>query len=222
MNADIKEDIIDRPAEGMERRPGVKCGMLWRLKKTIYGLKQSNKDWIELVRKFMNRHGFECNKCEENFYMKTVRGRRMFCLVYVNDILISTNMKTDIDWFLKAMNKDWEVKDLGPITRHLGMRFTEDRRHVYIDQAPYLRALLKSLKMGECNSLSTPMVDVPLPKEEDDSPLLNEMEQMVVLFFMTYKTLLILYSPQTCPNYHLYLTPFSKRIPRSNDGSSTG
>ena len=57
------------------------------------------------------------------------------------------------------------------------MRFTKDSRHVYIDQAPYLRALLESLKMGECNPLSTPMVDVPLPKEEDTSPLLNEMEQ---------------------------------------------
>ena len=45
------------------------------------------------------------------------------------------------------------------------------------DQAPYLRALLESLKMGECNPLSSPMVDVPLPKEEDTSPLLNEMEQ---------------------------------------------
>ena len=31
--------------------------------------------------------------------------------------------------------------------------------------------------MGECNPLSTPMVDVPLPKEEINSPLLNEMEQ---------------------------------------------
>ena len=57
------------------------------------------------------------------------------------------------------------------------MTFTEDSRHVYINQALYLRALLESLKMGECNLLSTPMVDVPLPREEDDSPLLNEMEQ---------------------------------------------
>ena len=177
LNADIKEDIIVRPAEGLELLTGVKRGMLWKLKKTVYGLKQSNREWIELVRKFMKRHGFECNKYDENFYMRTVRGRRMFCLVYVDDILITSAKKTDTNWLLKAMNKDWEVKDLGPISRYLGMRFTEDSRHVYIDQAPYLRALLESLKMGECNPLSTPMVDVPLPKEEDNSPLLNETEQ---------------------------------------------
>ena len=57
------------------------------------------------------------------------------------------------------------------------MRFTKDSRHVYIDQAPYLRALLESLKMGECNPLSAPMVDIPLPREEVNNPLLNELEQ---------------------------------------------
>ena len=41
--------------------------MLWKLKKTVYGLKQSNKEWVEVVRKFMKRHGFECNKYDENF-----------------------------------------------------------------------------------------------------------------------------------------------------------
>ena len=49
--------------------------------------------------------------------MKTVRDGRMFCLVYVDDILIATNKKADIDWLLRAMNKDWEMKDLGPISR---------------------------------------------------------------------------------------------------------
>ena len=163
MNADIKEDIIVRPAEGLELLTGVKRGMLWKLKKTVYGLKQSNREWIEPVRKFMKRHGLERSKYDESFYMKTVRGRRMFCLVYVDDILIASAKKTDTDWLLKAMDKDWEVKDLGPISRSLGMRFTEDSRHVYIDQAPYLRALLESFGMGECNSLSTSMVDVPVP-----------------------------------------------------------
>ena len=145
MRANIKEDIIVRPAEGLELLTGVKYGMLWKVKKIVYGLKQSNKEWIELVRKFMKSHGFECNKYDENFYMRTVRGRRMFCLVYVDNILIAAKKKTNIDWLLRAMNKDWEIKDLGPISGYLGMKFTEDSRHVYIDQAPYLSALHSKL-----------------------------------------------------------------------------
>ena len=179
LNADIKEDIIVRPAEGLELLTGVRSGMLWKLKKTVYGLKQSNKEWVDLVRKFMSRHGFQCNKYDENFYMKTVQGRYIYCLVYVDDILIASSKKIDCDRLLKAMNEDWEVKDLGPISRYLGMRFTQDSLHVYIDQAPYLSALLESLNMGECNPLSTPMVEVPLPKDEDDSPLLNVENQSV-------------------------------------------
>ena len=79
------------------------------------------------------------------------------------------------------MNKDWEVKDLKPISRYLGMRFIEDSRHVYTDQVSYLRALLESLKMGGCNPLSTPMVDVPFPKEKNNSPLLDVKEQSICM-----------------------------------------
>ena len=64
--------------------------MLWKLKKTVYGLKQSNKQWVELVHRFMSSQGFQCNKYDENFYMKTVQGRYVFCLVYVDDLLITT------------------------------------------------------------------------------------------------------------------------------------
>ena len=58
------------------------------------------------------RHGFQCNKYDENFSIKTVRCRRMFCLVYVDDILIAAKKKADIDWLLKAVNKEWEVKEI--------------------------------------------------------------------------------------------------------------
>ena len=61
------------------------------------------------------------------------KGETVFHFLTVDDILIAAKKKADIDWLLKAMNKDWEVKDLGPISRYLGMRFTEDSRHVYID-----------------------------------------------------------------------------------------
>ena len=104
----------------------------------------------------------------------------MFCLVYVDDILIAAKKKADIDWLLEAMNKDWEVTDLGPISRYLGMRFTEDSLHVYMDQVPYLRALLESFGMVECNPLSTPMVDVLIPKGKNNSVLLNVKEQSIL------------------------------------------
>ena len=61
------------------------------------------------------------------------------------------------------------------------MRFIEDSRHVYTDQAPYLRVLLESFGMGKCNPLSTPMVDVPFPKKKNNSPLLDVKEQSICM-----------------------------------------
>ena len=55
-----------------------------------------------MVQKFIKSHGFKCNEYDENFCVKTVRGRRMFYLVCVDDVLIAAKKKADIDWLLKA------------------------------------------------------------------------------------------------------------------------
>ena len=43
-NAGIKGEIFVRPAEGIGLLAGVRSDTLWKLKKTVYGLKQSNKE----------------------------------------------------------------------------------------------------------------------------------------------------------------------------------
>ena len=96
----------------------------------------------------MVRQGYKSNKHDKNFYSKIVEGRRILCLVYVDDILIAAHENKDIDHLLIEMNKKWKVKDLGSISRYLGMRFTQDSKFIYIDQAPYLEGLLTSSGMG--------------------------------------------------------------------------
>ena len=91
----------------MELLIGVRPNMLWRLKKTVYGLKQSNKEWIELVQKIVKDAVFNATGMKKTFCMKTVRGRRMFCLVCIDNILIAVKKKACIDWLLRAKNKDW-------------------------------------------------------------------------------------------------------------------
>ena len=81
-------------------------------------------------------------------YSKVIEGRKILCLVYVDDILIAAQKNKDIDHLLTEMNKEWKVKDLGSISRYLGMRFTQDNKSIYIDQAPYLEGLLLSSGMG--------------------------------------------------------------------------
>ena len=54
----------------------------------------------------MKRCGSQCNKYDENFSIKTVKDRRMFCLVCVDDSLIASKKKYDNDELLRTMNKD--------------------------------------------------------------------------------------------------------------------
>ena len=97
----------------------------------------------------------------------------------MDDILIAAHKNKDIDNLLIEMNKEWKVKDLGSISRNLGIRFTQDSKFIYIDQALYLEGLLMSSGMGECHLLKIPIKDLPLPKELDNSALLKEEDKMM-------------------------------------------
>ena len=100
----MKEDISVRPAEGIELLKGADPSKLWRLRRTVYGLEQSNKKWVDLVKEFMVRQGYKTNKHDKNFYSKVIEGRRILCLVYVDDILIAAHKNKDIDHLLIEMN----------------------------------------------------------------------------------------------------------------------
>ena len=175
----MKEDIIVGPAEGIELPKGADPTKLWRLKRTVYGLRQSNKGWVDLVKEFLIRQGYKNDKHDNNFYSKVIEGRKILCLVYMDDILIAAHKNKDIDNLSIEMNKEWKVKDLGSISRYLRMRFTQDSKFIYIDQAPYLENLLMSSGMGECHPLKIPIKDLPLPKELGASALLSEKDKKI-------------------------------------------
>ena len=44
LNAHLKDDVIERPAKGIELLKGADPTKLWRLRRRVYGLKQSNKE----------------------------------------------------------------------------------------------------------------------------------------------------------------------------------
>ncbi|GKV44046.1 hypothetical protein SLEP1_g51275 [Rubroshorea leprosula] len=54
-------------------------------------------------------------------------GTFIYLLLYVDDMLISAKRKEDIDKLKKKLNNEFEMKDLGPTKRILGMEIRRDR-----------------------------------------------------------------------------------------------
>jgi hypothetical protein len=56
-------------------------------------------------------------------------------LVYINDILIAALISREVSWFGKILYKRFNSKDLGGVSKVLGIRITCNRRNkaIYLD-----------------------------------------------------------------------------------------
>jgi hypothetical protein len=73
--------------------PG-KENFVCRLKKSLYGLKQSPRQWYKRFDSFMISHGFKRSDYDSRVYLKTVNGSAIYLLLYVDDMLIAAKDKS--------------------------------------------------------------------------------------------------------------------------------
>jgi hypothetical protein len=64
--------------------------------------------------------------------------------LYVDDIATAARKTSNIDWFYSKLSTRFNAKDLGGISKILGIRVTRNRkmRELFIDQEHYLRTVL--------------------------------------------------------------------------------
>jgi hypothetical protein len=76
----------------------------------------------------------------------------VYLVVYVDDMLITTNNESYISSINKDLKKFFEMKYLGHIHYYLGIEVIENPRYIFISQKKYIGELV-----NKCNLVSTPM-----------------------------------------------------------------
>jgi hypothetical protein len=87
LHGDLEEDIYMDQPEGFVV-PG-KEGCVFKLKKSVYGLKQSPRQWYKRFDSFMLSNGFQRSQYDSYVYLKFVNGSPTYLLLYVDDMLIA-------------------------------------------------------------------------------------------------------------------------------------
>ncbi|EGD72981.1 hypothetical protein PTSG_13208 [Salpingoeca rosetta] len=142
-----------------------------RLKRGLYGLKQSPRLWNHTLDAWMREQDFVATATDACIYRRTCKGGKvMWVAVYVDDLLIFAD--SDMAAFKKAISKRFKMKDLGSPDICLGIKVQHDRkaRTVTMSQEHYLRSVLETFGMADCKPVGTPLctgyVDKPADKEE--------------------------------------------------------
>ncbi|KAM0034727.1 putative RNA-directed DNA polymerase [Helianthus debilis subsp. tardiflorus] len=119
LHGELKEEVY------MEAPPGFttdfKTREVCRLKKTLYGLKQSPRAWFGRFTLAMKRYGFQQSNSDHTLFLKR-RGKLVTCLIiYVDDMIITGNDKEEMEKLKTNLFTEFEMKDLGRLKYFLGI-----------------------------------------------------------------------------------------------------
>ena len=75
------------------------------------------------------------------YFKKLVNGMMVYLLLYVDDMLIASKDKMEVDHIKQQLCGEFEMKDLRQAKRILGMEITRHRKNVilYLSQEGYLQ-----------------------------------------------------------------------------------
>ena len=152
LNAPIDCQIFVAQPEGY-RSPGK---FVWRLKKSLYGLKQSGKNWNDFIHQFFVDSNFIRSDADPCLYYKTDDMGFVTIVLWVDDIVLAA---TSLDYLnqIKQLIKDkFKMKDLGPINNFLGIQFLQTEGGIVMEQSVYLKNVLDKFDMSNAKPRSTP------------------------------------------------------------------
>ncbi|KAI6687393.1 hypothetical protein NL676_024221 [Syzygium grande] len=129
-----------------------------RLKKSLYGLKQSPRQWYKRFDNFMigsSYHRSNYDSCV--YFRKGSYGSFVYLLLYEDDILIATKNMLEVLILKKRLSKEFEIKDLDPTKKILGMEIQRDRKRgkLYLSQRSYIKKVLERFGVQNAKPVST-------------------------------------------------------------------
>ena len=93
------------------------------------------------------------------YFKKNDKEVYVYMLLYVDDILIASTDKAEVQKLKAVLGKEFDMKDLGDAKKILGTEITRDRvkGELSVSLEEYLWKVLGKFEMDQCKSVATPL-----------------------------------------------------------------
>ncbi|SOV05631.1 uncharacterized protein UDID_18477 [Ustilago sp. UG-2017a] len=140
LNLSLHHDVYLKPPIGMKVPPG----KVLKLMKGLYGLKQSGRKWNIELDTHLRKIGFHCMSSAPCLYSRGTDDRLMVITAYVDNMLIASPSRREVDRTKAEIMGKWETEDNGPVKEFLGIKITRDRSQskVSLDLTAYIKGMV--------------------------------------------------------------------------------
>jgi hypothetical protein len=95
--------------------------LVYRLKNSLYGLKQVPHAWYSRFVSFLLSLGFTEAKSDTSLFVFHRGSDTVYLLLYVDDIILTDSSTELLRWTISALQREFTMKDLGPLHHFLGI-----------------------------------------------------------------------------------------------------
>ncbi|RVW27145.1 Retrovirus-related Pol polyprotein from transposon RE1 [Vitis vinifera] len=146
----------------MEQPPGFvaqgESGLVCRLRRSLYGLKQSPRAWFSRFSSVVQEFGmFRSIANHSVFYHHNSSGQCIYLVVYVDDIVITGSDQNGIQKLKQHFFTHFQTKDLGKLKYFLGIEIAQSSSGMVLSQRKYALDILEETGMLDCKPVDTPM-----------------------------------------------------------------
>ncbi|KAG7556871.1 Integrase catalytic core [Arabidopsis suecica] len=157
LQGELEEEVYMRPPPGLEDKEAP--GKVLKLKKAIYGLKQSPRVWYHKLSTTLLGRGFKKSEADHTLFTLPSQEGIVVILVYVDDIIISGNDKVGIQDTKDFLKSTFDIKDLGELKYFLGIEVCRSKEGLFLSQRKYTLDLLSQVGKLGAKPAKTPLED---------------------------------------------------------------
>ncbi|XP_014503083.1 uncharacterized protein LOC106763399 [Vigna radiata var. radiata] len=146
-----------------------KEGQVYKLTKSLYGLKQASRQWFEKLSSYLISVNYNQSKSDHSLFTKKTATGFTALLVYVDDIVLAGNSMDEINSIKDLLHKRFRIKDLGELKYFLGLKVARSKKGIHLCQRKYALDILEETGMQGCKPSSTPFLkDISSLYKEDN------------------------------------------------------
>nr|GEY55249.1 zinc finger, CCHC-type [Tanacetum cinerariifolium] len=156
LNGDLDEEVYMNQPQGfiIPRNKNKVCKLI----KSLYGLKQTLKQWHQKFDEVVLSNGYLLNQADKCVYSKLDEsGKGVIIFLYVDDMLIFGTDQIQVDLTKKILSSKFSMKDMGEADVILDIRIKHESNRISISQSHYIEKVLKKFNYFDCTPVSTPM-----------------------------------------------------------------
>ncbi|XP_041003931.1 uncharacterized mitochondrial protein AtMg00810-like [Juglans microcarpa x Juglans regia] len=160
-----------------------------KLHKSLYGLKQAPRAWFNRLSTALLALGFQSSQIDPSLFTHHLENIHVFLLVYVDDILVTSNDRDFITFLISKLQLEFAMKDLGQLTYFLGIEATRNSSGLHLWQTRYIIDLLDRVQLLGIRPYRAPCVSGSKLSKFDGEILQDPSEYRQTVGALQYVTL---------------------------------